>query len=90
MPSNPRKNKGVYLELPPELVEEMKTFATGRGQAFKDAVAEAMRRHLAYPPPPPAPEPPPAPLPPVTPSPVAVGPAKDVQAGKAKPRKGKK
>lgn len=64
MPKRPVTGaKMVSLELPTDLILEMKEFAKKRGQGFKDAVAEAMRRHLAYPPPPPAPEPPPAPYP---------------------------
>ncbi|WP_439628903.1 hypothetical protein [Gemmata sp.] len=65
MPSNPRKNKGVYMELPPDLVEQVKALAERRGHTFKDEVIEGLRRHVAYPPPPPAPVEL-LPLPPVT------------------------
>ena len=57
MPSKPRKHKGVYVELPPDLVEKAKAFGEKRGEGFKDVVVDALQRHLAYPPSPPAPEP---------------------------------
>lgn len=66
MASKPVKGtKQVLIELPEPLVVEAKAFATERGQTFKDVVVEAMRRHLAYPPPAPQPVtvPPPVPFP---------------------------
>jgi hypothetical protein len=76
MPSVPRPGlKGVYVELPPALVDDVKAFGSGRGQKFRDVVEAALRRHLAYPPPveAPLPPPPPPPVPPPHPFPDAAG-----------------
>jgi hypothetical protein len=52
MPIRPSKNVvAKYLELPPGLAREVEKFAKSRGQSFKGVVVEALRRHLAYPPP---------------------------------------
>ena len=68
MPTNRTKGvKGVYVELPPELIDEAKQFADKRGETFREVVTEALRRHLAYPPPPPPSPAPPPPLPPPAP-----------------------
>ena len=75
MPKRPMKGtKAVTLEIPEELLTQVKTFAERRDERFREVVVEALRRHLAYPPPPPAP---PAPLPP--PAPHIVG---STEAGK--------
>lgn len=69
MPSRPSKNVvGKYLELSPELASAVEKFAKLHGQTFKSVVVDALRRHMANPPP--IPELPP--LPPVT----VPGPAK--------------
>ena len=61
MPSIARSGVvGKYIELPPELVAEVERLAKVRGHKFREEVIDALRRHLAYPPPPPTP---PAPLP---------------------------
>lgn len=66
MPKRPVSGtKMVAMELPVELTEEAKAFAKGRGEAFKDVVALALRRHLDNPPPPPEP----AKVPPLPPLP---------------------
>ena len=65
MPTNRTKGvKGVYVELPPEVLDEAKQFAETRGETFREVVTQALRRHLAYPPPPPPPPAPPLPFPP--------------------------
>ncbi len=50
MPSvkGPDKN-GVYIELDPELLSIAQAFAKDRGEGFAHMVAEALRRHMAYP-----------------------------------------
>jgi hypothetical protein len=64
MPTRPSKNVvGKYLEFPPGLAGAVERFAKARGQSFKAVVVEALRRHMANPPP--LPELPP--LPPVPP-----------------------
>ncbi len=68
MPKNPTKGaKLVSYELPTELVEHLRAFAEGRGERAKDVVVQALRRHMANPPPPPQvpadPPLPPAPAP---------------------------
>lgn len=66
MPTRPSKNVvAKYLEFPPDLAGEVEAFAESRGQTFKGVVVDALRRHLANPPPPPVPQALP-PLPPVT------------------------
>lgn len=80
MPANPTKNtRMVSAELPVELADALKQFATGRGEKVRDVLIAALRRHMASPPPPPVvPELPP--LPPMA-APAPMMPAK---------RKGKK
>jgi hypothetical protein len=65
-----RPSKGIvpkYIEFPSELATETEAFAKGRGESFREVVIQALRRHMANPPPPPVPLPPPplVPLPPV-------------------------
>jgi hypothetical protein len=70
MPKRPVSGaKMVSLELPIDLVDQMKALASKRGNGFKDEVADAMRRHLAYPPSPLPPPPPLEPLPDAAPKP---------------------
>lgn len=58
MPTRPSKNVVQKLiEFPPEVAAEVEAFAAGRGETFRAVVLHALRRHLKYPPPPPAPEP---------------------------------
>ncbi len=45
---SPDKN-GVYIELDPELLSIAQAFAKDRGEEFAHMVAEALRRHMAYP-----------------------------------------
>jgi hypothetical protein len=68
------------IEFPPEQAEEVERFAAGRGESFKAVVLHALRRHLKYPPPPPAPEP-------VEPLPDSPAVGKQPAAGESKPRK---
>jgi hypothetical protein len=64
MPSVERPGKkALYVELPDELDAALRALAERRGTKVSAEVRDAIRRHLAYPPPDPAPEPPPAPLP---------------------------
>ncbi|WP_439631452.1 hypothetical protein [Gemmata sp.] len=64
MPSVDRPGvKGVYVELPESLLTDARAFAADRGEKFNRVVAEALRRHMAYPPPKPEPQPEPAPVP---------------------------
>jgi hypothetical protein len=72
----------VNAELPVELLDELKRFAKGRGEKVREVIAQALRRHMDNPPPPPVPAYAP-PLPPV-PAPQAL----IVETGK--PKKGKK
>ena len=53
----------MYLELPAELLAELRAFAKGRGESVRQVVALAVRRHMTYPPAPPAPPPAVTPLP---------------------------
>jgi hypothetical protein len=53
MPSVERPGKkGIYIELDLELLANAQAFATDRGEKFAHMVAEALRRHMAYPSPP--------------------------------------
>ncbi|HEV3440822.1 MAG TPA: hypothetical protein VG122_25940 [Gemmata sp.] len=45
---SPDKN-GVYIELDAELLSIAQAFAKDRGEGFAFMVAEALRRHMAYP-----------------------------------------
>lgn len=61
--SGPGKGKkGFYVELPEDLAAAFRQFARGRGETLGEATAQAMRRHMAHPPPP-AVDPPLPPLP---------------------------
>lgn len=51
MPSTPRKKTGVYVEIDPALHVEFRHFAHERGNSFARELHDAMRRHIAYPPP---------------------------------------
>lgn len=74
MPTRPSQGlKGVYVELPPEVIDEAKQFAEKRGESFREVVLAALRRHMAYPPPPPPPPAPPPPLPEPAPFPNGTG-----------------
>lgn len=54
MPIRPSANVvGKYVELPLDLVADAERFAVDRGLKFREVVIEALRRHLAFPPPPP-------------------------------------
>ena len=44
--------KGFYVELQPALIAAFRDYADGRGETMRDAVARAMRREMANPPPP--------------------------------------
>lgn len=75
MPIRPSKNVAAkYLEFDPVFLADVEAFAENRGQSFKAVVVEALKRHMANPPPLPSE----VPLPPV---PV---PADDKPAGKSK------
>lgn len=67
MPTKPKLGvTQVNVELPSELLDEVKEFAAGRGQHIREVIARALRRHLDSPPPPPPADPP---LPPAPPDP---------------------
>ena len=74
MPKRPVTGTGqINAELPTELLNQVKTFAKGRGESLREVLMAALIRHMANPPPlvpPPPPVPPPLPvyppLPPVT------------------------
>ncbi len=62
MPIRPSKDvKAKYLELPIDLDSAVNDFAADRGQTYRSVVVDALRRHLAYPPP--LPDTAPAPIP---------------------------
>jgi hypothetical protein len=92
MPIRPSKwFKGVYVELTPDVIEQAKQFAKDRGEKFRDVVEQALRRHMAYPPPveqPPTPAPPP--VPPPHPFPDTLGAEAEVEPGQAAQTGGKK
>jgi hypothetical protein len=51
MPTDERPGrKGVYVELPLELLEEVRRLAEANGRGFRDEVQHALERHLAAPP----------------------------------------
>jgi hypothetical protein len=94
MPIRPSKNiVPKYIEFPSELASETEAFAKDRGETFREVVIQALRRHMANPPPPPVPLPPP-PLVPLPPVPVAIvanaKPVEGRQAGDEKHTKAKK
>jgi hypothetical protein len=90
MPVRPSKNvTGKYIELPSELAAEVDKFAEKRGESFKAVVVDALRRHMAYPPPPPVPVAPP-PLPPITPLPPVTASEPDTKKPTAKTQRKKK
>lgn len=66
MPKRPVHGTGqINAEVPVELLDEVKRFASSRGEKVREVLIAALRRHMANPPPPPVvPELPP--LPPVT------------------------
>lgn len=67
--SGPGKGKkGLYADIPADLAAAFRRYAESRGEKLWVALARAMRREMASPPPPPAPPPPDPPLPPVLPS----------------------
>lgn len=77
----------VNVELPPEVLDELKQFAEARGQTLKYVIGRAIRRHMDSPPPL-VPDPP---LPEATPDP-APAPKRAAKTGPkapAKPRKAK-
>ncbi len=86
MPTTPRPGKkGLYIELPTDLDEQLRAYCEERGGKIAEEVRLAIRRHLANPPP--LAELPP--LPPVTaPAPVASVPA-PTDAKKVKGKKAK-
>lgn len=51
------------VEVAETLIEEVRAFAVARGEKLRQVVEEALRRHMAYPPPPVPPVPPPVPAP---------------------------
>lgn len=70
--AKPKKGAAqINVELPPEMLDEVKAFAEGRGQTLKFVVWRALRRHMDSPPPLP-PEPP---LPACEPDPASKPPA---------------
>jgi hypothetical protein len=51
MPTRPSKGvKGIYVELPPALVEQMRALAQRNGRPFREEAEHAFVRHLASPP----------------------------------------
>ena len=58
MPRRPTKGAApLYLELPAELLAEVRAFAETRGETVRQVAVMAFRRHMTYPPPPPVPPP---------------------------------
>lgn len=52
MPIRPSNNVvGKYIEFDTDLAEQVAAFAAARRQKFREVVMEALRRHLAFPPP---------------------------------------
>lgn len=52
MPSKPRDGmRALYVELPADLDERLRTFCDQVGKKVADQVRVAIRRHLDYPPP---------------------------------------
>lgn len=45
------------------LAQQFREFARSRGETLRQALESALRRHMAYPPPPPVPPPPPTVVP---------------------------
>lgn len=63
MPRRPTKGAApLYLELPADLLAELRAFAKSRGETVRQVAIMAFRRHMTYPPVPP---PPPAPVEPL-------------------------
>ena len=50
MPKGKRTGKGIYIELPPQLVERVKELAERNRRGFKDEIQHAIERHLGAPP----------------------------------------
>lgn len=66
MPNRPDSGTAqLNVEIPTDLLAEVRGFANARGVKVREVVALALRRHLDHPPPPPVPVEVP-PLPPVT------------------------
>lgn len=43
--------KGLYVELPESVIEQLREFAKSRGEKVGNVVAQAVARHMASPPP---------------------------------------
>jgi hypothetical protein len=51
MPKRPSQGvKNVNVELPPDLIEEVRALAERNGRPFREEVESALRRHLKAPP----------------------------------------
>jgi hypothetical protein len=51
MPKRPSQGvKNVNVELPPDLIEEVRALAEKNGRPFREEVESALRRHLKAPP----------------------------------------
>lgn len=50
MPSDSRKGKSVYVELPEDLVTRTRELAARNNRPFNAELAHALERHLAAPP----------------------------------------
>jgi hypothetical protein len=51
MPKRPSQGvKNVNVELPPDLIEQVRQLAERNGRPFREEVVSALRRHLAAPP----------------------------------------
>jgi hypothetical protein len=61
MNTRKRRKRAITFEVAPDLYDQLKAFLADRGTAQTDELTEALRRHLAYPTPPPAPPSLPAP-----------------------------
>lgn len=66
MPAKERPGQ-VNVILAPELLDEVRAFADGRGLTLRYVFERALRRHLDNPPPQPLPDPP---MPPAAPDPL--------------------
>jgi len=84
MPSKPTKGTiQLSAELPAELVAAVRAFADSRGEKVRDVIGIALRRHMANPPPSPAP----VQFPPLPPLPSGTASAKPTPAKKPKAKK---
>lgn len=50
MPSVPRKDKGIYFEIPLDLIDAFKELSVRARRTLKEEVVHAMQRHLESPP----------------------------------------